>query len=150
MDDKQYTVIAKHSKITNEVAQQRPQPQSKEHPPPPSLTYSHLNTLKGEMKKIKRTSTIAILHNLHMNKENCNRGRGTTLEWSVDLNVLGLNDTSTLESHFVLSPREREKRDRRDSRGDEREGQGKKKKMTESEETAEIKTFPVYPYLLQG
>ena len=34
--------------------------------------------------------------------------------------------------HFVLSPREREKRD---SRGDEREGQGRKKKMNESEET---------------
>ena len=29
--------------------------------------------------------------------------------------------------HFVSSPREREKRDRRDSRGDEREGQGRKR-----------------------
>ena len=37
--------------------------------------------------------------------------------------VLGLNDTSTLVGHFVSSPREREKKDRRDSRGDEREGQ---------------------------
>ena len=42
---------------------------------------------------------------------------------------LGFNDTSTLVSHFVSSPREREKRDRRDSRGDEREGHGRKKKM---------------------
>ena len=33
--------------------------------------------------------------------------------------VLGFNDTSTLVGHFVLSPREREKRD---SKGDEREG----------------------------
>ena len=33
--------------------------------------------------------------------------------------VLGFNDTSTLEGHFVSSPREREKRDRRESRGDE-------------------------------
>ena len=40
---------------------------------------------------------------------------------------LGFNDTSTLVSHFVSSPREREKRDKRDSRGDEREGQGRKK-----------------------
>ena len=32
--------------------------------------------------------------------------------------VLGFNDTSTLEGHFVSSPREREKRDRRESRGD--------------------------------
>ena len=42
--------------------------------------------------------------------------------------VLGFNDTSTLEGHFVLSPREREKTERRncsegsDCRGDEREG----------------------------
>ena len=40
--------------------------------------------------------------------------------------VLGFNDMSTLVGHFVSSPREREKRDRRDSRGDEREGQGRK------------------------
>ena len=39
--------------------------------------------------------------------------------------MLGFNDTSSLVGHFVSSPREREKRDRRDSRGDEREGQGK-------------------------
>ena len=64
--------------------------------------------------------------------------------------VLGFNDTSTLESHFVSSPREREKRDRRESRGDEREGQGRKRNRNESEETEEIKTFPLYPYPLQG
>ena len=52
--------------------------------------------------------------------------------------------------HFVSSPREREKRDRRDSRGDEREGQGRKRKMNESEETEEIKTSPLCLYLLQG
>ena len=48
--------------------------------------------------------------------------------------VLGFNDTSTLEGHFVSSPREREKRDRRESRGDEREGQGRKRNRNESEE----------------
>ena len=64
--------------------------------------------------------------------------------------VLGFNDTSTLEGHFVSSPREREKRDRRESRGDEREGQGRKRNRNESEETEEIKTFPLYPYPLQG
>ena len=42
--------------------------------------------------------------------------------------VLGFNDTSTLEGHFVSSPREREKRDRRESRGDER-GTGKKEEQ---------------------
>ena len=36
--------------------------------------------------------------------------------------VLGINDTSTLVGHFVSSPRDREKTDRRDSREDEREG----------------------------
>ena len=64
--------------------------------------------------------------------------------------VLGFNDTSTLEGHFVSSPREREERDRRESRGDEREGQGRKRNRNESEETEEIKTFPLYPYPLQG
>ena len=64
--------------------------------------------------------------------------------------VLGFNDTSTLEGHFVSSPREREKRDRRESRGDEREGQGRKRNRNESEGTEEIKTFPLYPYPLQG
>ena len=61
--------------------------------------------------------------------------------------MLGFNDTSTLVGHFVLSPREGEKTD---SRGDEREGLGRKRKMNESEETEEIKTFSLYPYLLQG
>ena len=60
--------------------------------------------------------------------------------------VLGFNDTSTLVGHFVSSPREREKRDRRDSRRDEREGQGRKRNRNESEETEEIKTSPPYPY----
>ena len=49
--------------------------------------------------------------------------------------VLGFNDTSTLEGHFVSSPREREKRERRERRGDEREGQGRKRNRKESEET---------------
>ena len=67
-----------------------------------------------------------------------------------NLTVLGFNDTSTLVGHFVWSPTEREKRGRRDSRGDEREGQGRKRNRNESEETEEIRTFPLYPYLLQG
>ena len=46
--------------------------------------------------------------------------------------------------HFVLSPREREKRDRGDSGGDEREGYGRKREMKESAGTEEIKTFPLY------
>ena len=45
--------------------------------------------------------------------------------------MLGFTDTSTLEGHFVSSPREREKRDRRESRGDEREGQGRKRNRNE-------------------
>ena len=42
----------------------------------------------------------------------------------MSLIVLGFNETSTLVGHFVSSPREREKRDTSDSRGEEREGQG--------------------------
>ena len=45
--------------------------------------------------------------------------------------MLGFYDTSTLEGHFVSSPREREKRDRRESRGDEREGQRRKRDREE-------------------
>ena len=40
--------------------------------------------------------------------------------------VLGFNGTSILAGHFLSSPREREKRDRRDSSGDEREEQRRK------------------------
>ena len=58
--------------------------------------------------------------------------------------VLGFNDTSTLVGHFLSSLREREKRYRRDSRGDEREGQGRKRKMNESEETRN-KNIPPLP-----
>ena len=69
---------------------------------------------------------------------------GARADWLI---VLGFNDTSTLVGHFVPSPGEREKRD---STGDEREGQGRKGNRNESEETKEIKTFPLYSYLLQG
>ena len=48
------------------------------------------------------------------------------------LTVLGFNDMSTHVGHFVSSPREREKRD---SRGDEREGQARKRNRNESELT---------------
>ena len=57
--------------------------------------------------------------------------------------MLGFNDTSTLVGHFISSLRERETRDRRDCRGDEREGQARKRKMNESEEREEIKTLPL-------
>ena len=52
---------------------------------------------------------------------------------------------SILVGHFVLSPREMEKTDRKDSRGDERVGQGTKRKRNESEETEEIKNIPHLP-----
>ena len=56
--------------------------------------------------------------------------------------ALGFNDMPTLVVHFVLSPTEREKRDRRDSRRDEREGQGRKRNRNEGEETEEITRGP--------
>ena len=43
-------------------------------------------------------------------------------EQNLQLIVLVFNDTSTLVGHFVSSPREREKRD---SRGDERDREGR-------------------------
>ena len=66
------------------------------------------------------------------------------------IDLVGVNDTSIFVGHFVSPPREREKRDRRDSNGDERERQGRKRNRNESEEIEEIKTFLLYPYLLQG
>ena len=60
------------------------------------------------------------------------------------------NDESTLLGHFVSSPREKEKRERNDSRGDERKGQGRKRERNESKETEEIKNISLYLYLLQG
>ena len=64
--------------------------------------------------------------------------------------VLGFNDTSTLVGHFVSSPREREKREEivEDSRGDEREGQGRKRKGMKAKKQKK-RTIPLYPYLLQ-
>ena len=55
--------------------------------------------------------------------------------------MLGFNDTLTLVGHFVWSPREREKRDRSDRTGDEREGQGRKRNRNESEEPEETSKF---------
>ena len=45
-------------------------------------------------------------------------------------------------------PEKGEKRDRRDSEGDERKGLGRKRNRNESEETEEIETFPLYPYVV--
>ena len=42
--------------------------------------------------------------------------------------LLEFNDTPTIVGHFVSSLKEREKGDRRDSSGDEREGQGEREK----------------------
>ena len=58
-------------------------------------------------------------------KKKKNRKKNKASIWLTDL---GFNNTSTLVSHFVMSPREREKKDRRDthSRGVKREGQGRK------------------------
>ena len=62
------------------------------------------------------------------------------------IDCVGFNDTSTLVGHFVSSPRESEKRDRRD----EREGQGRRRKLNESEEKEEVKTFPSTPTCCNG
>ena len=63
--------------------------------------------------------------------------------------VLGFNDMSTPVGHFVSSLRGREKRDRTDSRGDEREGHRRKRNRNESEQTEDTETSPLYTYLIQ-
>ena len=70
-----------------------------------------------------------------------------TTKTALVLIVLGFTDTSILVGHFVSSPRE--KRDRNDSRGDEREEQGERK-MNVSEETEEIKTLPLSAARIAG
>ena len=57
---------------------------------------------------------------------------------------LGFNDTSTFVGNFVSSPREREKKDRGLIEEMKERDRGERK-MNESEETEEIKTFPLYP-----
>ena len=67
--------------------------------------------------------------------------------------MLGFNDVLTLVSHFMSSPREGEKRERKDRSGDERKGQRRKRKINKSEEREEKtkqNNIPFYPYLLQG
>ena len=80
--------------------------------------------------------------------------------------MLGFNDTSSLVGHFVSSPREKDKRDGRDSGGDERKGlivlgfnntstlvghfvpsprEREKRDSRDSRRDEEIKTFTLYP-----
>ena len=67
----------------------------------------------------------------------------------IDLIELGINDTSTLVGHFcVVSQRKGE--DRQETVEEMKERDRGERKMNESEETEEIKTFPLYLYLLQG
>ena len=85
---------------------------------------------------------------IHWGHTKRKRGVSDNEGWN-SLFVLGFNDTPALVGHFVSSPREREKRYRRDSK-DERERDRGEGKMNDSQETEEIKTFPFFPYLLQG
>ena len=89
------------------------------------------------------SSFLYIANNLHVLKDQVCLMLPYLLYW-------GLMKCQIFVGHFVSSPSKREKRDRRDSRGDETEGQGRKRKMKESEGTEEITTFTLYPYLLQG
>ena len=63
--------------------------------------------------------------------------------------MLVFNDTSTLVGHFVLTPREREIEEIVEVLKERDTGEISRK-TNESEETEEIKTFPLYPHLLQG
>ena len=61
---------------------------------------------------------------------------------------VGFNDTTTLDGHFMSSPREREKRDRIVK--ELKETDRGERKINGREETEEIITFSLYPCLLQG
>ena len=75
--------------------------------------------------------------------------RITDEAYLADLIEVGFNDASTLVGHFVSSPREREKRDRTDSKGDRREGQGRKENEWKWRNRRN-KNIPPLPFLLQG
>ena len=64
--------------------------------------------------------------------------------WLLDLIVLGFNDMSTLVGHFVSSPRQREKSDRRDSWCDER-GTGEKEEQEWKWRNRRNKNIPPLP-----
>ena len=63
------------------------------------------------------------------------KGRKEIEEIVEEIKERNREERGTLVGHFVLSPGEREKSDRRDSRGDERERQGRKRNRNESKET---------------
>ena len=69
----------------------------------------------------KPTTILAIFHSPNLRRLQFKFEQNWPRGSREDLIELGFNDTSTLVGHFVSSPREREKRDRRDSRRDERE-----------------------------
>ena len=72
-----------------------------------------------------------------------------TFQFRSSLIVLEFNDTSTLVGHFVSSPRERENRDRKDSKEmkewDRGEGEKWMKVKNKNRRSANI---PLYPHLL--
>ena len=76
---------------------------------------------------------------------------GFLVFWSIERSiVLGFYDTSTLLGHLVSSPREMEKRDRRDSKGDER-GTGKKEENEwKRRKRRNKKKFPSTPTCCKG
>ena len=72
------------------------------------------------LSRFKRSSRDLILQNIYLQQWRIVQQwywLYHTKHWFI---VLGFNDTSTLVGRFMSSPREREKRDRRDSTGDEK------------------------------
>ena len=59
--------------------------------------------------------------------------------------MMGFSQTSTLVGHFVLSPRAREKRDRKD-RGSEREGQEGTGMKLKKQKKPEMCHYEKHPY----
>ena len=105
------------------------------------LPTHHTPSEKGSTLKEKKILPISFLSGSHFRRE-LNQYFNINKCAYHELIMFGFNDASTRVGHFVSSPREREKRDSRYSRGDERAGQGRTTSRNESEETKEIKIFP--------
>ena len=91
------------------------------------LVWVYICHIYEYVADVLHTRTAVRILKLHM----CMSVMNFTHMHTIWLIVLGFNDTSTLVGHFVSSPREREKKGIRDSRGDEREDsrmKGKKQK----------------------
>ena len=126
-------------RVHNKIKAKPPAPPC--HPPPPTSPKGDHSARMDPLNTTINCGSSLTLFTLFLRHQTCQFNRVFEQVWIVMqehlinlkqislLNlVLGFNDTLTLVGHFVSSPRDEEKKDRRDSRGDENDGQWRKEK----------------------